>query len=174
MTEEEIAQLRSYLTAQALRRTPAQIVEMLQNIYTQFLTGLSHLSRSSSRVSSSDNTWSKAEILEHVCLFMISYQTAICLVLESGERPPDVCNRTAILPHANSRSLEDFFSTLQKCFDRLKTVVLAADPNTHLDITWNHFELGAMNWREWLLFARVHLLDHVRQVQALSTTEITS
>jgi hypothetical protein len=24
-----------------------------------------------------------------------------------------------------------------------------------------------MNWREWLLFARVHTLDHARQIQAI-------
>ena len=25
-----------------------------------------------------------------------------------------------------------------------------------------------MNWREWLLFARVHTLDHARQMQAIT------
>jgi len=27
-----------------------------------------------------------------------------------------------------------------------------------------------MNWREWFLFARVHTLDHARQIQAIATT----
>ncbi len=25
-----------------------------------------------------------------------------------------------------------------------------------------------MHWREWLLFARVHTLDHTRQIQAIA------
>jgi hypothetical protein len=27
-----------------------------------------------------------------------------------------------------------------------------------------------MNWREWLLFARVHTLDHARQMLAIAHT----
>jgi hypothetical protein len=50
---------------------------------------------------------------------------------------------------------------------QLVSVVLQADPFAHLDLTWKHFELGEMHWREWLLFARAHLLDHVRQMQQL-------
>jgi len=41
--------------------------------------------------------------------------------------------------------------------------VLQANPDAHLDSIWKHFELGETHWREWLLFARVHLLDHMRQ-----------
>src|SRR2546426_571044 len=51
---------------------------------------------------------------------------------------------------------------------RLIAVVLQADPQTHLDIVWGHNEFGNMNWREWLLFARVHTLDHAGQMQAIS------
>jgi hypothetical protein len=53
--------------------------------------------------------------------------------------------------------------------DQLFAVVLRADPQVHLDITWGHGEFGRMNWREWLLFARVHALDHTRQMQAIAT-----
>ncbi len=50
---------------------------------------------------------------------------------------------------------------------QLIAVVLQADPQAHLDIVWGHNEFGKMNWREWLLFARVHTLDHARQMQAI-------
>ena len=52
--------------------------------------------------------------------------------------------------------------------ERLIAVVLQADPQAHLDIVWGHNEFGKMNWREWLLFARVHTLDHARQMQAIA------
>jgi hypothetical protein len=52
--------------------------------------------------------------------------------------------------------------------ERLIAVVLRADPQAHLDIVWGHNEFGKMNWREWLLFARVHTLDHARQLQAIA------
>ena len=52
--------------------------------------------------------------------------------------------------------------------ERLIAVVMQADPQVHLDIVWGHNEFGNMNWREWLLFARVHTLDHTRQILAIS------
>lgn len=36
MTEEEIAQLRSYLAAQSMRRTPPQMIEALRETHRQF------------------------------------------------------------------------------------------------------------------------------------------
>jgi hypothetical protein len=56
---------------------------------------------------------------------------------------------------------------------RLIAVVLQADPQAHLDIIWGHNEFGNMNWREWFLFARVHTLDHARQMQAIAATLAT-
>ena len=47
-------------------------------------------------------------------------------------------------------------------------MVLKADPQAHLDIVWGHNEFGKMNWREWLLFARVHTLDHAHQIQTIA------
>jgi hypothetical protein len=49
-------------------------------------------------------------------------------------------------------------------------LVLPAAADVHLDLTWSHPEFGAMHWREWLLFARVHTLDHTRQVQSIAAT----
>ena len=56
---------------------------------------------------------------------------------------------------------------LEASRESLIALVMQADPQAHLDITWGHREFGQMNWREWLLFARVHTLDHTRQMQAI-------
>jgi hypothetical protein len=53
--------------------------------------------------------------------------------------------------------------------EQLFALALQADPESRLDITWSHREFGAMNWREWLLFTRVHILDHARQMQSIAT-----
>ena len=62
----------------------------------------------------------------------------------------------------------DLLAVIEDSRQRLIAAVLAADPAARLDITWAHGEFGALNWREWLLFARVHTLDHARQVQAIA------
>jgi len=62
---------------------------------------------------------------------------------------------------------EQLLADIERYRERLITVVLQADPQAHLDIVWGHNEFGKMNWREWLLFARVHTLDHAGQMQAI-------
>lgn len=165
MTEEEIAQLRSYLAVQSMRRTPEQIIEVLQKAYHQFLMAVAALPDAVYHISADEHIWSAPEIVEHVCLFMSNYKTAICGVLERGQRPPDVLDRQEIIPRGDKVNTRDeLLSILEEVFKHLTHSVLQAQPFAHLDITWRHFELGEMHWREWLLFARVHLLDHVSQV----------
>ena len=167
MSPEEIVQLRSYLANQSMHRTPAQIADALQEAYNQFTAALHSLPENTFLKPREEGIWSAAEILEHTYLFITSYKQAICMVIEQGERPLDVCDRTAILPHQHNMTPAALLSALEMVLHQLIGTICQADPHANLDITWDHFELGPMHWREWLLFARVHLLDHVRQLQAM-------
>lgn len=168
MTEEEIVRLRGYLTTQSMRRTPTYMIEALQEAYHQFVTAVLALPDATYHTRPDEHAWSASEIVEHVYLFMSSYKIAICGVLEKGQRPPDVDDRQTIIPYGNKAGTRDEqLFTLEEVFTSLTLTVLQADPFVHLDITWKHFELGAMHWREWFLFARVHLLDHIHQVKQM-------
>ena len=46
--------------------------------------------------------------------------------------------------------------------------MLAARGDERLEITIRHPTFGDFSWREWLLFMRVHDLDHLRQLQAIA------
>ncbi len=165
MTEEEIIRLRGYLATQSMRRTPEQILEALQEAYQQFIQAIAGVPNI---MSPHEHAWSVLEIVEHVSLFLSQYQAAICGVLEKGERPSDVHDRQAIIPQGDkTNTKERLLLAFATIFEHLTFAVLHADPSASLDRTWRHFELGEMHWREWLLFSRVHLLDHVRQVQQM-------
>ena len=43
--EEEVARVRSYLASQAMRRTPAQIVEAVRDAHRQFLEAMATVQR---------------------------------------------------------------------------------------------------------------------------------
>ena len=62
---------------------------------------------------------------------------------------------------------EILLQALETSYQRLRNTVIHADPSSHLAVQWNHFELGPMHWREWILFTRIHLLEHVKQAQNL-------
>jgi hypothetical protein len=55
-----------------------------------------------------------------------------------------------------------------EAIDSLYEHVRAADPEANLHLKWEHQFFGDLNWREWLLFLRIHARDHARQLQAMS------
>ena len=164
--EEEVARVRSYLVSQAMRRTPAQLVEALREAHQQFLAAIAAVPDAAFRTTPKEGEWSAADVLAHVRSIAAFDERSICGVLERGEQPANVDDALEQAPTHATR--EQMLADLEALRKRLIAVLLQADPQAHLDIVWGHNEFGNMNWREWLLFARVHTLDHARQMQAIA------
>lgn len=173
---EEVVRVRSYLASQSMRRSPEQIVEALQEADQQFLTAVMAVPDAAFRTVPKEGEWSAADVLGHVHRITALDERAICGVLEHGEHPANINDVLEQAPTNTTR--EHMLADIKAFRERLIAVVLNADPQAHLDITWGHNEFGTMNWREWLLFARVHTLDHFRQLQGitevLASTNTTS
>lgn len=164
--EEEVARVRGYLANQAMRRKPEQIVEALREAHQQLLTATAAVPGAVFRTVPKEGEWSASDVLAHVRRIAAFEERSICGVIERGEQPPDVDDVIEQAPTNASR--EQMLADIEASRTRLIAVVLRADHDTHLDIVWGHSEFGKMNWREWLLFARVHTLDHARQLQAIA------
>jgi uncharacterized damage-inducible protein DinB len=164
--EEEVARIRSYLASQAMRRTPAQLIEALREAHQQFLAATAGVPDAAFRTTPKEGEWSAADVLAHVRAIAAFDERSISGVIVSGEQPTDVDD---VLEHAPTNvTREQLLADIEAFRERLIVVVTRADPQAHLDIVWGHNEFGKMNWREWLLFARVHTLDHARQMQAIA------
>ncbi len=167
--EEEVARVRSYLASQAIRRTPEQLIEALREAHRQFQIAVSTVPAAAFRSVPKEGEWSAADVLSHVRRIAAYEERSIRSVIERGEQPGHVAD---VLEHAPANAeREDLLADIEAHRERLIAVVLQADPQAHLDIVWGHSEFGPMNWREWLLFARVHTLDHARQTQAIAAGE---
>jgi uncharacterized damage-inducible protein DinB len=164
--EEEVARVRSYLASQAMRRTPEQFVETLREAHQQFLAATAAIPDTDFRKLPGEGEWSAADVLAHVCAIAAFDDRSICGVIEHGEQPENIDDALEQAPADATREL--LLAEIERHRERLIAVVLQADPQAHLDIVWGHNEFGNMNWREWLLFARVHTLDHARQMQAIA------
>lgn len=164
--EEEVARVRSYLASQAMKRTTEQLVDALREAHKQFLDATAAVPNADFRRIPKEGEWSAADVLAHVCAISAFEEHSICGVIERGEQPKDVEDALEKAPSDAERG--QLLSEIEGYRERLIGVVLQADPQAHLDIVWGHNEFGKMNWREWLLFARVHTLDHARQVQAIT------
>jgi uncharacterized damage-inducible protein DinB len=163
---EEVARIRSYLAGQAMRRTAEQLVEALREAHRQFLAATTAVPDAAFRTVPKEGEWSAADVLAHVCSIAAFDERSIRGVLERGEQPANVNDALEQAPTHATR--EQLLADIEALRERLMVVVLQADPQAHLDIVWGHNEFGNMNWREWLLFARVHTLDHARQMQAIA------
>jgi hypothetical protein len=163
--EEEVARVRGYLASQAMKRTPEQLVEALRGAHQQFLAVTATIPENDFRTIPKEGEWSAADVLAHVCVISKLEERSICGVIERGEQPRDVEDALEKAPSDATR--EQLLAEIERHRQQLVVAVLKADPQAHLDIVWGHREFGKMNWREWLLFARVHTLDHARQMQAI-------
>ncbi len=164
--EEEVTRVRSYLASQAMRRMPEQLVEALREAHHQFLAATAAVPDAAFRTTPKEGEWSAADVLAHVRNIAAFDERSICGVIERGEQPANVDD---VLEHApTSATREQLLVDIEALRERLIAAVLQGDPQAHLDIVWRHNEFGSMNWREWLLFARVHTLDHARQMQAIA------
>jgi hypothetical protein len=164
--EEEVARVRSYLASQAMRRTPEQLVEALREAHRQFLLAVAAVPEAAFRSVPKEGEWSAADVLSHVRRIAAYEERSIRSVIERGEQPGHVAD---VLEHAPANAeREDLLADIEAHRERLIAVVLRADKDAHLDIVWGHSEFGPMNWREWMLFARIHTLDHARQTQAIA------
>ena len=164
--EEEVARVRSYLASQAMRRTVGQLVEALREAHHQFLAATAAVPDAAFRTVPSEGEWSAADVLAHVRAIAAIDERSICGVLERGEQPANVDD--ALEQASPNATREQMLADIERFRERLIAVVIQADSQAHLDILWGHNEFGNMNWREWLLFARVHTLDHARQMQAIA------
>ena len=164
--QEEVARVRSYIASQSMRRTPAQLVDMLREAHRQFLAATAAVSDADFRTPPQEGEWAAADVLAHVRQIAAMEERGIRTMIESGEQPPPIRDVLETAPASDTR--EQMLAQLEEARQKLTTLVLQADPQAHLDITWKHDEFGQMNWREWLLFARVHALDHTRQMQSIS------
>ncbi len=164
--EVEVARVRSYLASQSMRRTPAQLVEVLRDAHHQFLAATATISDANFRTPPQEGEWAAADVLAHVCTIAALEEQSIRTIIERGEQPARITDSIEVAPIGVTR--EEMLAALEQSREQLFTLVLQADPQAHLDITWGHGEFGRMNWREWLLFARVHALDHTRQMQTIA------
>ena len=164
--QQEIARVRSYLASQSMRRTPAELIEVVHQAHLQFLEAMAAIPDALFHTPPRDGEWSAADVLQHVHNIALMEERAFRAVLERGERPSDVRDVIEHAPANTSRT--QAIAAIEHLREQISSLVLHADPQAHLDIVWGHTEFGLMNWREWLLFARVHILDHARQMQAIA------
>ena len=121
---------------------PVQLYDALEEAYRQLLETVDQFPETAFHQPSREGVWSIAKIVEHVMRFMATYEQAICMVREQGLQPPDVNGRREILLRQEPVKRIELLTALQSSLQHLAHTVHQTEPDSHLEVTWKHFELG--------------------------------
>lgn len=165
MTEEEL-RIRSYLTAQATKLTPAAIVERVQAAMAELDAAAASVPPARFGERPAPDEWSANEVMAHVAAADAYFGGGILSVLDDRPLPPRAEGRG--VEGAPLRPAPEWSEVLGRTRGALFERVRAADPAARLERTIEHQMFGPLNWRETLLFLRLHDLDHAGQVRRIA------
>jgi len=112
--------------------------------------------------------WSAAEVYTHIVQVNERGAHAIEGILDRGAIPDPIADTISGETRPDLATAEDYWAAYHERRERLLERVLRAAGDEHLDVKITHRQFGDLSWREWLLFMRVHDLDHMRQLQAIA------
>jgi uncharacterized damage-inducible protein DinB len=164
MTDEQL-RIRGYLTAQAAKLTPAEIVDKVRVAMLQLRAAADAVPPARFGDPPAAGEWSANEVMAHVVEAGRHFGGAVLRLLDG--QPPGA-PRDAPARDTGSRPLETWWALLERDRSALFERVLGADPRARLEGTVEHPFFGPLNWREALLFIRLHDLDHAGQLQKVA------
>ena len=167
MTDDVVARIKGYLHAQAAKLTVPQLVAKLRTDAEPLRDVLSALPAGRFRERPAAGEWSAAEVWTHV-LDMSERGSAAVLAIIAGGRPAQLSDRISGGDRSHLAGPDDYWREFESGRERFYAKVLEARGDEQLDVVLEHPTFGALNWREWMLFMRVHDLDHLRQLQAVA------
>jgi uncharacterized damage-inducible protein DinB len=164
MTDEQ-KRIRGYLVSQAARLSPREIVEKVESAMLQLQEAAGAVSPARFNDAPAPGEWSANEVMAHVVEAGRHFGGAIVRLLDG--QPPGA-PRDAAARDTSPRPLDAWWARLRQDRSALFERVLGADPAARLDATVEHPFFGPLNWRETLLFIRLHDLDHAGQLQKIA------
>jgi hypothetical protein len=161
MTSEEVLRIRGYLTAQGAKLSPEQLIGRVQEAMAKLREAAVSVPPARFTDPPAPGEWSANEVMAHVVEAARHFGGAIVNILDG--RPPGE-PRDAAARDTRPRPLDEWWSLLERDRAGLFEKVRGADPTARLDVTISHPFFGPLNWRETLLFIRIHDLDHAGQL----------
>jgi hypothetical protein len=168
MPAAEAERIRGYLIGQAAKLTIRELVEKVRTDSAALKEAGESVPRGRFSERPADGQWSAAEVWTHVLDMSESGARAIAGILDNGSLPEVARDEISGETRADLADSSAYWAAYLAVRERLYDRVLQASGDEHLDVKMKHPWFGEFSWREWLLFMRVHDLDHARQLQAIA------
>ena len=166
--QSENDRVRNYLMAQANKLSIPDLVEKVRNDTTPLKEAATIVPAGRFTDRTVEGEWSAAEVWTHILEMNEHGATAITGIIESGKLPEPSRDTISGQTRAGFADGEQYYDAYLQRREELLARVLRTKGDEHLDVKINHTMFGDLSWREWLLFMRVHDLDHLRQLQSIA------
>jgi hypothetical protein len=165
MTDEQ-KRIKSYLEAQGAKLSPAAIIDKVRAAMIDLEAAAAAVPAARFGERPEPEEWSANEVMAHVLAAGAYFGGGIASVLEGTPPPAPMTDQGAA--GAPARSAGEWSGLLARDREALFVRVLRADPLANLERPIEHRMFGPLNWREALLFLRLHDLDHAGQLQKIA------
>ena len=168
MESSEVQRIRGYLVSQAAKLSVPELVDKLRRDVLPLREAARRVPLDRFHERPAAEEWSAAEVFTHVLEMTEHGAAAIAAVLSGDHAPPGVRDAVSGASRAGLRTADDYWRMFEKLREPFYARVLLACGDEHLDVKIVHPAFGPLSWREWLLFMRIHDLDHTRQIEAIA------
>jgi hypothetical protein len=165
---EEAERIRSYLLSQANKLSIPDLVEKVRQDTLPVWDAAAAVPPARLAERPGEEDWSAVEVMTHVLDMNDRGADAIEGIIATGAIPPPIADELRHEHRAGLRTVADYQRVWTARREQLFERVSRARGDEHLDVKITHQTFGPFSWREWLLFMRVHDLDHMRQLQSIA------
>ena len=162
MTDEQ-RRIRGYLQAQGAKLTPGEVIDKVRAAMADLRRAAAAVPAARFDERPAPEEWSGNEVMAHVVDAGRHFGDQVLAILD-GRPQLDAARKE----EGTKRTAAEWCAILERDRDALFARVLAADPQARLDEPIEHRMFGPLNWRETMLFMRIHDLDHVGQLQKIA------
>lgn len=156
----DFERIRGYLQQQAAEKNVEEIIVRVQEGMDELAAAARAVDAAKLESVPSGDTWSPLDCMNHAAASNMHVAQQILYAALTGELPIE---GEPALP----RNREQILAQHAEAIESLYAHVRDAAPDAYLELKWHHPFFGDLNWREWLLFLRIHAKDHARQLEAM-------
>lgn len=167
MTDEQ-RRIRGYLEAQGAKLSPAAVIDKVRGAMADLGAAADEVPPARFSERPEPEEWSANEVLAHVVAAGVHFGAAIVSALDDRPQPPRPDGRG--IEGAPARTAAEWCGLLARDREALFARVLRADPDARPEQVIEHGMFGPLNWRETMLFMRIHDLDHAGQLKKITAT----
>lgn len=164
VSDSEAQRILGYLQQQAAEKSIEELITRVREGVDQLHDTARAVDPGRRETVPEGDEWSPADALRHVVASNMHVSEQVLHVALTGAL-------SAGAESAVDGSFEELVARHDEAIESLFAHVREADPSAHLEVKWHHPFFGDLNWREWLIFLRIHCRDHSRQISAMTNPD---